>query len=152
MFSNADKISIRDAAINNVGGDLTIINNYAYPGPELVSTRYFCVPYPDDLLGWIIVVSFKPFIPLVRFIFGNYYAYLMVLAWSNSIFFRQSPECHMAGCRFRHPALILERQSQFHDEVIESVVPNDFLTLVRSKIRLHVFTTDIYLWNVCSPQ
>jgi len=75
MFSNANKISIRDAAINNVGGDITIINNYAYPGPEPVSTRSFYVPYLDDLLMWIIVVPSEPFISILQLFFGNYYTH-----------------------------------------------------------------------------
>ena len=78
MLSNAQKISIRDAAINNIGGDITIINNYAYPGPETVSTRSY-VTYRDHSLGWILAVSFKSFIPMVQLTFGNYYVHLVVL-------------------------------------------------------------------------
>ena len=74
MFSNSKKISVRDATFQNVGGDLTIINNYTYPGPGPVSTRSFYMPHRDD---WILVVSFKPFVAMVQVIFGNSYMLLI---------------------------------------------------------------------------
>jgi hypothetical protein len=42
MFSNAQNLLIRDTAIHNAGRDITIINNYTYAEPELVSARFPC--------------------------------------------------------------------------------------------------------------
>jgi hypothetical protein len=37
MFSNAQNVSMRDTAINNVGGDMTIIHNHnTFHDPEPV--------------------------------------------------------------------------------------------------------------------
>jgi len=50
MFTNAQNLSIRDAAIHNAGRDM-IINNYIYPKPEPVRTRFPYVSSSDDLGG-----------------------------------------------------------------------------------------------------
>jgi len=34
MFSNAESVSIRDATINNAGGDINVVHNHVYPNPE----------------------------------------------------------------------------------------------------------------------
>ncbi|KIM34848.1 hypothetical protein M413DRAFT_391163 [Hebeloma cylindrosporum] len=43
MFSNSQNIKIRDTTINNIGRDITIINNYIYHQPD---------PFPSRSSQW----------------------------------------------------------------------------------------------------
>jgi hypothetical protein len=98
MFSKAQNLTVRDTVFHTAARDITIINHYTCHPLEPVRARCsLSLCHFFGWLRWIIIVSFKRFVPMAQFIFGNYYPNL------NSFVIDVWNGMHVGhGCRTRH--------------------------------------------------